>query len=82
MSKFKFQTDKETEEYFNLIIAEMVKLFSITEEDAIIRVNESVRSDAVYTKNDDEFFHELPEFWARLIFYPPGTRWWKKNEGV
>jgi hypothetical protein len=67
----------EAEAHLRSVIAEMVRLFGIDEEEAAGRV---ARAWAKVDLTDDDgnalFGHELPDYWAKNIYYPSGTLWW------
>ncbi|WP_099190502.1 hypothetical protein [Tepidibacter mesophilus] len=78
MSKFVFRTDKKSEEFCISIVYEMKKLFKITEEEAIERIN-WFWSNEEAIEGYDIIYHETAEFWAKEICYGHDSEWWAKE---
>ncbi len=79
MSKFIFETDAETYAYCEQIVAEMMQLFGIAEAEALGRVNRHWRGQSLVGAQDD-LGHDLPEWWAKGIYFPPNVPWWNLDE--
>lgn len=81
MNKFLFITDHDSEEYCVQIVREMVSLFGITEDEALGRLNQAF-ADQVIVGDDLPFYHEMPTYWAKSIYYEPGVYWWLSEQGL
>ncbi|WP_053955204.1 hypothetical protein [Inediibacterium massiliense] len=79
MSKFVFKMDEEAEEFCMLIASEMRKLFGITEEEAIGRINRFWSNLGTFEGEDMLIYHETGEFWAKEICYGHDSKWWAKE---
>ncbi|WP_341278967.1 hypothetical protein [Paenibacillus sp. FSL H8-0537] len=78
MNKYHFQVSNNAEQYCDEVINEMVKLFNISYNEALGRVNRHW----VGNRFDDDslLFHMLPEEWANDIYYGVNSFWWKKEK--
>ena len=81
MNKFTFHTDEKFEKLCNAIALRMVELFGISEQEAIGRINRQW-SHIIYTGPDSVLYHETADYYAKLIYYPAGTFWWKGEKGL
>jgi hypothetical protein len=77
VTRFEFPTNVEAAEYCERILESMRQLFGIDEDDALARINRHWRGQTM-TSDDDlrALTHELPDYWARLIYYGPDVKWW------
>ena len=73
--QFEFKTDKQSEEFCNLIIGRMVSLFGITSDEARGRINRDWRGLKIIGPND-VIYHEDDEYWAKTIYFGKGSNWW------
>ena len=81
MSPFTFITDQESQTYCLEIAQEMVDTFNISEEEAIGRINNGFLNQSI-VGDDLAFYHEVPEYWAKSIYYEQGVHWWLGEEGL
>ena len=81
MTRFTFVTDEESEAFFGEIVRELVRLFSISEEEAVGRVNRQWAGRSV-TGHYNLIYHESPEYFAKTVYYGPGVLWWKGEAGL
>jgi hypothetical protein len=79
MNKFVFKTDNEAEEFCMSIVDEMKKLFNITEEEAIGRINDFWSHLEGFQGENMLIYHETEEFWAKEICYGHASKWWAKE---
>lgn len=75
MRQFAFKTDEESAEYCEAVIQEMVRLFDISEEEALGRMNRAWRG-IEFVGDDDLIYHEDEEYWAKNIYYGKDSAWW------
>lgn len=68
--------DVEAQKFCEGIVSEMVSLFSITEEEAISRVNFQWSHLESLGGNEELIYHEDERFWAQDIYYGPDSLWW------
>ena len=71
--------DREGEEYCIEIALLMVSLFQITEEEAVGRINDHFKYQKIVV-SDHPVYHELPDFWAKTIYYGPAVYWWIEGQ--
>lgn len=71
---FSLTTDPEDAELCREIVADMVRLFQVSEAEAIGRMNDAWRG--VDFEPDDLRHHETAEYWANTIYYGKGSAWW------
>ncbi|WP_117211403.1 hypothetical protein [Allorhizocola rhizosphaerae] len=64
----------EVKGFLEEIVDEMVRLFRISRDEAIGRMNREW-ADQEFHDEDDLIFHETPDYWARDIYYGPDARW-------
>ncbi|MGE0131418.1 MAG: hypothetical protein AB7U82_25330 [Blastocatellales bacterium] len=81
MSKFSFETDRQAEEFCTEIAKMMVKLFGITEIEAVGRINRQWQGQKIVGPNR-MIYHEDTEFWAKTIYYGADVHWWRGEEGL
>ncbi|WP_342570644.1 hypothetical protein MKY85_20545 [Paenibacillus sp. FSL R5-0749] len=73
-----FPTCLSSEIYCLEIVQELIGLFDISEKEAFLRIN-SFWEGNDFTSEDDLIFHELPEYWAKTIYYEK-SNWWNFPE--
>jgi hypothetical protein len=73
--EFSFLLDAEGRAFCDEIIATMVGLFGISEQEALGRINNHWKNYALLGK-DNIVYHELADFWAKTIYYEDGAYWW------
>jgi hypothetical protein len=67
----------KVEEYLDDIADAMVSRYGIPLAEAVARINEHWEGLAFEEEDDDDLiFHELPEFWAGLIYYGRDAPHW------
>lgn len=57
----------------------MMSLFHITEEEAVGRINNSFKNQQIVGIYDF-VYHELPDFWAKTIYYGSDVFWWIEGQ--
>lgn len=72
---FIFSADDAARGYCVEILQEMVKIFNISEEEALERINDYWKGQTFAGKLD-WIYHEMPEYWAKTIYYGPDVFWW------
>jgi len=71
---FDFGTDKESQFFCESIAREMVRLFNISHDEAIGRINrEWMRRKII---GDDVIYHETENYWAKNIYFGKSSEWW------
>ncbi len=75
MREFTFKTDEQSRDYCELILQEMVQLFGISEEEALVRMNRTWRG-LEFLGDNDLIYHEDEEYWANNIYYGKDSMWW------
>ncbi|MFM1652554.1 hypothetical protein ACI7RC_10695 [Brevibacillus sp. B_LB10_24] len=81
MGNFEFITDQESERFCKTIVEKMIDLFSISEEEALGRINRKWRG-IKFVGEDHIIYHELEDFWAYDIYYGSDSRWWARKDDV
>ncbi len=81
MIKFDFITDAETQEYCESTVRAMMKLFGITEDEAVGRINQRW-SGVTMVGADDLLYHESVTYWANDIYYGHDSGWWLGPSGL
>jgi len=81
MSKYAFKTDAKSKKFCDDIVEEMVKAFSISEDEAIGRMNRLWKNIEIIG-DDDPVYHEDEEYWARTIYYGKDSDWWLNPPGL
>ncbi|MFI6173521.1 hypothetical protein ACIBCN_42550 [Nocardia sp. NPDC051052] len=77
MGMFEFRVDKQAGQFIQSIVHEMMKIFGISEDEAVKRVNARFCGQAF--TGDDIIFHEGEDFWAKDIMYGGESAWWKNE---
>lgn len=75
---FVFECDERSQAYCYMIVEEMERLLSISEQEAFERVNEQWRG--VSHVGDSMLYHCTAADWACTIYFDSATPWWR--EGV
>jgi len=81
MTSFTFPHDEEGGAFGHSIAREMVRLFSISEEEAVKRINRAWKH-AKLVKPDHVFYHEDELYWANDIYYGHNSMWWQSPPGL
>lgn len=78
--EFDFTTDKDSRAYVVEIIHIMMALFDISQEEAVGRLNR-VLCGQTYVGPPEEnwLYYEMPEYWAKSVYYEQGTCWWRAD---
>lgn len=63
-----FTTDAKSHDFCRRIVAEMVRLFGVSEEEAVGRINRGWRGQSLLGEFD-LIYHELPEYWAHVMYF-------------
>lgn len=79
MLQFEMKLDLQSEVYLRSIVEEMVRLFSITEEEAYGRINmfwsgQTLQGDQIM------LYHEDEEYWAKTIYFGKDSYWWLRDD--
>lgn len=72
---FTFKTDEEAQRFCERIVASMVSLFSIPENEAIGRVNRHWQGQEIFGPTDIVYLED-EVYWAKAIYYENDTYWW------
>jgi hypothetical protein len=72
--------DSAAQEFCEGIVCEMVSLFSITEEEAISRINTQWSHLESLGGDEELIYHEDEKFWAQDIYYGPDSFWWLSDK--
>ncbi len=72
--------DPEAQEFCEKIVSEMVSLFSITQEEAVSRVNLQWKHLRAIGGKEELIYHEDEKFWAQEIYYGPDSYWWLEDK--
>lgn len=80
MTDIEFSTSEEARAYCERVLAEMVRLFSIERGETMQRMNQQWGGQDM-TGPDDVLLltPELPDYWARRIYYGPHAMWWPQT---
>lgn len=73
--KFEFETDIQSLQFCEAIVAQMVVLFGITTNEAIARINRDWHG-LKFVGSEDMIYHEDEDYWAKTIYYGKGSNWW------
>ena len=76
--KWSFTCDEEFNSFCDEIIAEMVKLHEISEEEAAGRIDRHWKGQQIVGP-DNMVYHEEPDFWANTVYYGPEAFWWMED---
>lgn len=77
LSEFTFTVSEESKMYCYEIVDEMIKLFGISREEVILRLNNHW---GTMTISDDALDYYLPIDFAYMIYYGPDKQWWKEDK--
>lgn len=75
MKMFQFETNEKSSKFCEAIALEMVRLFGISKEEAIGRLNLHWK-DQPLLDDEDVIYHETEVFWANQIYFEDSPRWW------
>ena len=75
MNRFNFRTDTKSERYCDEIIRKMMNIFSISENEAVGRMN-MLWDGLEIVGEDDLIYHEDVEYWVNTIYYGKDSNWW------
>jgi hypothetical protein len=81
-SPYAFRVDAEALRFCEAIAAEMMRLFSMTREEAVGRLNRHWTGVGFKMRGIDLRYHEDPTFWANDIVYGSTSRWWLDPPGM
>lgn len=80
-SPWQFVTDAKSDTYCRMIVAAMIRLFGMAEEEAIGRINRSWGARGLsFLGEFDLIYHELPEDWANRLYWTDESFWWVTGE--
>jgi hypothetical protein len=72
---WEFTTNAKSDASCRRIAAEMVRLFGVSDEEAIGRINQAWRGLDLGGEGD-LIYHELPDHWAQTIYRSDELFWW------
>lgn len=78
--KFKFETDAKSQAFCESIAHEMVRLFGISSDEAVGRINKEWRNQSIV--GDDIIYHETEDYWAKNIYFGKSSEWWLSPPGL
>lgn len=78
MSNFSFRTDAKSDMFCRRIADEMIRLFGISEYEAIGRINRHFAGKE-WLGPTHIWYHEGAEDWARNIYYEEDSYWWMEG---
>ncbi len=78
MNKWTFETDAESDDFCEKIVAEMKSRFGISEQEAIARIN--AQWEGSQFVGCDLIYHETEEYWANTIYYGHDSYWWIEDD--
>lgn len=78
MIYFDFNTDEESQLYCEEIVREVIRLFGLSEEEAIGRLNQALSG--LDMTGENSIYENTPEWWAKTLCYPPNILWWNEDE--
>ena len=78
MPLWAFATDAESDAFCQEIVARIVRLFGISVEEAIGRINRLWRG--IPFLGEDIIYHETPDYWAHVMYYGKASSWWITGE--
>ena len=81
MSRFAFLTDGKSAAFCDEIVAKMVELFRISENEAVGRLNREFQ-DMEFVGEEHVFYHEDDEYWANRVYWGHGSKWWLNPPGL
>lgn len=76
--QFQFPMDQQANEFCELIVAEMRRLFGISLDEAVRRVNSHWHGQEIFGE-DDVVYNEDETFWAKQIYYDDSYSWWLES---
>lgn len=79
MKQYAFQCSEDASKFCDAIVAKMRELFSISQAEAVGRVNRQW-SAFPFVEQGDLRYHEDAAFWASQIYYKDSVRWWIPGE--
>jgi len=83
MRLFAIPASDEATEYLDLIATTMVELFDIPDEEAVARINRFWHGQSFDSEGSvNALLHEMPDFWAKTIYYGRHVKWWLGEEGL
>lgn len=81
MNTFTFETDAKGQQFCQVIANEMVKLFKISINEAVARINREWKN-VKLVGDQHMLYHETEIFFAKDIYYGHDSKWWKDEEGA
>jgi hypothetical protein len=76
--RFEFETDQQAQKFCELIVSETCRIFDISSDEAVSRVNAHWHGQAILGE-DDIVYHEDETFWANQIYFDDSYCWWLEN---
>jgi hypothetical protein len=73
-----FKTDDRSSAFCWEIVGESRRLFDLSAEEAIGRLNRHWKGQEIV--GEDIVYHELPAYWAHVIYYGKDSFWWITGE--
>lgn len=78
MNRFVMELDERSQEYLKSIRNEMIKMFSIPDDEAYGRINRFWNNE-VFHGNQLMLYHEDEIYWANTIYYGKNSFWWLRE---
>lgn len=75
MSSYQFGAEPIALEYIDCIVEALVKLFGISNDEAVGRVNRKWKG-LTFADDDLELFRESVSWWAHNVYYGHDSGWW------
>lgn len=72
---WQFVTDAKSDAFCREIAAELVRLFGVSEAEAVGRINRGWRGLSIVGELNI-VYHETPDHWAHLMYFGPDSYWW------
>lgn len=73
--KFDLDTDATSEVFCDDIAQEMMRLFGVSREEAVGRINREWK-DKPLIRDVLIIYHETANYWAQSIYYEEDVMWW------
>jgi hypothetical protein len=77
-NEFTFMTDVESAAFCRQIVQHMIRLFHISEEEALGRVNRHFKGQSI-VGSDRMIYHQDEEYWAKAVYYTNDAMWWSEH---
>jgi hypothetical protein len=83
MRSFAIPATEEATKYLDLIVTTMMQLFNVSDAEAVGRINRFWSGYPLHSEGSvNALLHEMPDFWAKTIYYGRHVKWWLGEEGL